>query len=605
MSNENNYDENHEQENTLFNSSYDNWIGELLNQTKEDLTAPFMPENLCFLVNLQVHDAAKFEGLRNKLHGLGIKCTRLDQAIKKQERIMKKSDAQISKKQIDTLLDVLSEADCFYTPNKTPYADITFDDGHRETWPIRGQGFEYWVLHKCYKALKSAPSSENINALINTLSAKALNEGEEREVFIRTATVDNKIYIDLCNEKWQAVEITPESYRIVDIPPVRFRRRNGMMILPTPVKGGSINNLRPFLNIRTDEDFILIVAWLLMALRGDGPYPMLAVAGEQGTAKSTLMGFLRQLVDPNTSALRSLSRDVRDLFIAANNSLVLAFDNLSYLSDWTSDALCRLSTGGGFATRVLRTDDEEILFDAMRPIMMNGIETVATRGDLVDRSIILRLEPIPETARKPAKQIQEEFNTAAPAIFGALLQMMVHGLARLPDTHLDKQPRMADFALWATACEVPVWHEGTFMQAFERNRAEANDEVIAASSLATAVFEFLHESRKQWEGTATELLNQLKLLVDEQVCRDKRQWPQTAKILSERLSRVSPALRNVGIEIERSIGKDHKRLIKLFRTNKDKDAAPPAPSTPSHKFSKRGTTKPSKGARGAKGEPSA
>lgn len=600
MSNENNHDDNHNQESISFNSSYDDWISKLLNQTKEDATVPFASENLCFLVNLQAYDGAKFEGLRKKLHELGIQYSRLDQAIKKQEKIMKKSDAQNNKKQIDTLLEVLSDADCFYTPNKTPYADISFDDGRRETWPIRGQGFEYWVLHKCYKALKAAPSSDTINALINTLAAKALNEGEEREVFIRTATVDNKIYIDLCNEKWQVIEVTAESYRVIDNPPVRFRRRNGMLALPMPIEGGSIQNLRKFLNIRTDEDFILIVAWLLMALRGDGPYPMLAVAGEQGTAKSTLMGFLRQLVDPNTSALRSLSRDVRDLFIAANNSLVLAFDNLSFLSDWTSDALCRLSTGGGFATRVLRTDDEEVLFDAMRPIMMNGIETVATRGDLVDRSIILRLEPIPETSRKPAKQIQEEFNAAAPAILGALLQMMVQGLARLPDTYLDKQPRMADFAIWATACEVPVWREGTFMNAFERNRSEANDDVIAASSLATAVFEFLHDSREEWEGTATELLNQLKLLVDEQLYRDKRQWPQTAKILSERLSRVAPALRNVGIEIERHNGKDHKRLIKLFRSKKDKkDASPPAPSTPLNKFSKLGGVKTSK--RRAKG----
>ena len=74
--------------------------------------------------------------------------------------------------------------------------------------------------------------------------------------------------------------------------------------------------------------------------------------------------------------------------IAARNSWVLAFDNVSSVPDWLSDAFCRLSTGGGLATRMLYTDDDEILFDAQRPVLLTGIEEVATRGDLLDRSLM-------------------------------------------------------------------------------------------------------------------------------------------------------------------------------------------------------------------------
>ena len=60
--------------------------------------------------------------------------------------------------------------------------------------------------------------------------------------------------------------------------------------------------------------------------------------------------------------------------IAATNGWVVALDNLSHLSTWLSDALCRLATGGGFSTRELYTHDEEKLFDAQRPVILNGIE---------------------------------------------------------------------------------------------------------------------------------------------------------------------------------------------------------------------------------------
>src|ERR1700685_3200463 len=110
----------------------------------------------------------------------------------------------------------------------------------------------------------------------------------------------------------------------------------------------------------------------------------------------------------------------------------MAFDNVSYLPDWLSDALCRLSTGGGFATRSLYTDGEEALFDAMRPIILNGIADVATRGDLLDRAIPLTLEPIHDENRRTEEKLMADFEIKRPFILGALLDMMAHGLKMLP-----------------------------------------------------------------------------------------------------------------------------------------------------------------------------
>lgn len=174
------------------------------------------------------------------------------------------------------------------------------------------------------------------------LEARACASGSVRPVFMRVAEHERNIYLDLADRAWRAVEITPDGWRVIDAPPVRFRRPAGMRPLPVRERGGSIDLLRRFLNVGSDNDFRLAVAWVLAALSGRGPYTVLALAGEQGSAKSTAAAALRALTDPNSAPIRSLPREERDLFIAATNSHVLAFDNVSGLPGWLSDALCRL-----------------------------------------------------------------------------------------------------------------------------------------------------------------------------------------------------------------------------------------------------------------------
>src|SRR5262249_26073992 len=186
---------------------------------------------------------------------------------------------------------------------------------------------------------------------------------------------------------------------------------------------------------------------------------------------STCVAILRALVDPNSVSLRTLPRNDRDIFIAARNGWLLAFDNVSGLPDWVSDTLCRLATGGGFSTRQLFSDDDEVLFASARPAVLNGIEDVVTRPDLADRAIFLALTPIPEDARKLEGELWGQFEKKRPRIFGALLTAMSHGLRTLPDVKLDRMPRMADFAVWATAWEGALFPKGAFMAAYAGNIA--------------------------------------------------------------------------------------------------------------------------------------
>ena len=261
-----------------------------------------------------------------------------------------------SRKQADILIDLaLKNCALFHDADNVAYANIEVS-GHHETWPIRRRGFKSWLGRLFYEETKGAPGDHAMQAAIGVLEAKAIYDGPEHKLAVRVGEHGGAIYIDLANDKWQAIKITAEGWHVVDQPPVRFWRSSGMRPLPVPAKAGNLDTLRKIINVKNDHDFLLVVAWLLAAMRPRGPYPVLVLIGEAGTAKSTFVRILRALVDPNKAPLRSLSRDDRELFISATNTWVIGYDNVSSVPVWLSDGLCRIATGGGFATRSLYSD---------------------------------------------------------------------------------------------------------------------------------------------------------------------------------------------------------------------------------------------------------
>jgi hypothetical protein len=435
----------------------------------------------------------------------------------------------------DVILNVATAARLFHASDGTGFADLIID-GHRETWPLRSKRFQAWLRQQYYERTWDAPSPAALNAGLNVLAAQAQFDGPQLKVSVRLAEQDGLIYLDLADEFWRCVEIGANGWRIAEDPPVRFRRSAGMQPLPLPVRGGSIESLAPFLNLASEDDFVLVVAWLSGALRAGGPYPVLAIAGEQGSAKTVLSKLLRAVIDPSVAPVRALPRNERELFIAASNGHVLAFDNLSGLPPWLSDTLCRLTSGGAFSTRRLFTDQDEILFVAARPVILNGIEDIITRPDL---AILLMLAPITDRQRRPENTLWREFELARPHIFGALLDAAAHGLHMLPRVRLKRLPRMADFALWATACESAFRPAGALEAAYSNNRRAAIENIVDADPVAALVREIMAD-RAQWIGSAADLL---------QVGTNRLGWPKSPRALAGRLRRAQSFLRALGIEI--------------------------------------------------------
>ncbi|MBI4564392.1 MAG: hypothetical protein HY716_06835 [Planctomycetes bacterium] len=476
--------------------------------------------------------------------------------------------------QAGILVALADDADAFHTPEARGYVSVPVGK-HRETYPIRSKSFRLWLQRRFYQAQGKPPSNQAVTDALDQIEAKAIFEGPEEPVHVRIGEARGNIYLDLGDPEWNAVEITPSGWRVIKNPPVRFRRPKSLMALPQPVAGGSVGELRAFINVPDESSWVLMVAWLVGAFFATGPYPILILIGEQGSAKSMAARFLRWIIDPSIAPLRTMPRDERDLLISAVNGWALVFDNLSSLSPWISDALCRLATGGGLGTRELYTDLEEILLDVRRPVILNGIENVASRDDLRERSIIVTLPAIPPEERRDETAMLAEFDKARAAILGAVLDAVSVALRRRREIKLKRLPRMADFALRVTAAEPALgWTEGTFMAAYEEHESNASSEAVAFDPFAQFI---LGRAERGWFGTAGQLLKELREEDSEGGFKNGI-FPNTPRKLADRLRRIAPNLRKTGWQFTcKPEGHKRERIIR-FSPKVSTSSASSAPS---------------------------
>jgi hypothetical protein len=482
--------------------------------------------------------------------------------------------------QAQVLIECLALEELFVgADGETPYATVTVD-AHRETYKVVSRAFRRWLVRQFYALEQRPPSAQALTSALGVIEARAHYGGIVHDVHVRIAGRDGTVYVDLADRDRSVVEITACGWRVLDTTnAVKFRRPRGMLALPLPERGGSFKDLRAFVNVRDDEQFALVAGWLIAAARPRGPYTVLALGGQHGSAKSTTAEVLRRLIDPNAAMLRAEPRDVRDVMIAATHGWVIALDNLSGLEAWLSDALCRVSSGAGFATRELFTDTDETILAAQRPVIVNGIEEVITRSDLLDRALLLDLPAIEETCRRPARDFWAEFGATTPRLLGALLDAVAVSLAREGSVKPSRMPRMADFAIIVTAAAPALgWDDEYFLDAYKANRQAAHELALEASPIAAAVRELAAVGT--WSGTATELLDRLNELVKE-TTRATRGWPKASNTLGGALRRLAPNLKAVGVTVTFLPRQAERRLITIekvdakHRHDRHSDAEPP------------------------------
>ena len=453
-----------------------------------------------------------------------------------------------NKTPVELVLRLAQGAELFHTPDGKQCATVRRDNKTEHHY-INSKPFKDWLIHGYYKEHKKTLPATALQVAISQLEANARYEGPIRTLFVRVGNHGSTDYIDLANDSGQVIAIDQEGWRIVDDPPVAFRRPSGMLPLQLPTRGGSLDPLRPLVNLSSDADWLLFVALLTSYFRYSGPFPLMVLQGEQGCAKSTTARIVKHLIDPTAAPLRSLPKDIRDCMVAAQNTRVMAFDNISHLPGWLSDCLCQLSTGGGLSTRRLYADEEETIFDVQGPVVVNGITEIVERPDLADRSVFFHLPVITEEKRSADADLKAAIASALPGAMGALLDLIVEARKRLPGITLPRKPRMADFALWGEAvCRAMGKPDGEFIAAYTANRKDATSATLDVDPVAVQI-RALMKDRDHWEGTCTALHKELEKIGGDDLKRQK-DWPNTPKGLRESLKRLAPALRSTGIDLE-------------------------------------------------------
>ncbi|RKK05296.1 hypothetical protein EBE87_06860 [Pseudoroseomonas wenyumeiae] len=466
---------------------------------------------------------------------------------------------------IEAMLDL--GATFWRDPRGDAYATIP-QAGRLERYAVRGRDFRNTVrltygdrfpVESEVEGRAARPGSipdQALNEAIGTFEAMALR-GQVRDPRPRLCRDQGAVWLDLGADDWRVVRVDGDGWAVQDCADVPLVRPQGLMPLPPPerieaaaglVTLAGLLNLRPGADGLASADVKLTVAWLVACLHPEGPFPVLAVDGEQGSGKTTSSKMLRRLVDPNHADARAAPREERDLLLSARNGRVVALDNLSGLDAAMADAICRVASGGGFGERALYTNGEEHTVFVQNPVLLNGIPSLLSRGDLADRAIAITLPPIPDDRRKPEAEVWRDFEAARPGLLAMLLDGLACALRRLPGLHVERLPRMADFARLAVAMAPAFgWSEADMLGALEENRAAAVAGVIESDGIAVAV-QAITEEKGRWSCTASELLGAIndRTPTDRQRQRD---WPKDATRLSQKLRRVAPALRRVGIEV--------------------------------------------------------
>lgn len=293
---------------------------------------------------------------------------------------------------------------------------------HRRKWvSSKSKEFQYWLhyLKGSFKCSSLYPGE--LRKLVLELETKITQHYDPQRIYRRCADLGDRLIINLNQPTGHVVEVTAEGRTILEKSPVPFVYDG--QPLPFPEEGGSLDLLRDLLNV-DEPSFVNICAWLIAAM-SDVTCPILYLRGLPGSAKSTVTELIRMTIDPDIPAVTAMPNSSRDIQVVAANKATLAFNNVSGISNQTSDTLCGLKSEGGVVNRQLRTDADLIAMDNRRPIMINGVYLATYREDFLSRCVFVYTKELSPTKLKSQDDLKAQFRQCHPKIFGVLLDGLV------------------------------------------------------------------------------------------------------------------------------------------------------------------------------------
>lgn len=472
-------------------------------------------------------------------------------------------DVDEKKKKTDIIIELaLDNAMFFHDQLEDPFAIIKVGD-HKEIYHLKTQKFKNWLAKLYWKEEGGGISSNTVRNSLNTLNAIATFDSPQRTLHNRVCLVNDSIYYDLSNEKWQVVKINKEGWEIVENPEL-FKRYAHQKSQPWPERTDAkelLSLLEPFLCFDAEEDAKICIPVVVSFLVPSIPHFLVGIYGDQGGTKSTFTKVINSLIDNTLVEKLSLPSEKRELVQQLNNRYFAGYDNLSHLPEWASNVFSRAITGAGFTKRKLYTDEEDVIWNFQRTIALNGIGQVVTKSDLMERALLFKMRrPNPF---KKEKAFWSEFNQVKQKILGAMFSVLSKAMGIVETQAIEPPPhlRMVDSIGWCEAISQALGERpNQFIQLYLEKCSKANELTIELSPIGEALRTFIQE-REAWTGKASKLLQILDEIGErEHLNVRSKSWPKAPNALTRRLNELKVNFEQSGISIEQST---HDRTLSI------------------------------------------
>lgn len=486
------------------------------------------------------------------------------QAIGIEPELKKDKKESVAKK----LLQLVENFELWINQNDEKFITV-FIDGRIKNIKIDSKEFRDLLQFFYFQKYGKPTHTQAILEAISTLSGKALCEGKKVRSFVRIGKLEDIIELDLVNK---VVRITADEITTTN-PLCKFVSSTSLLPLPLPdldISKDDWKLLKIFVNSH-EKNIILALAWLIGCFNIDGEFPVLNIIGErEGIGKSTASKFLKSTIDPTVIPIKPLPKTEDDLLTVCLHNHIVAFDNLSHLSDNMSDAICRVSTASGLAKRKLYTDADVVLYFVKNPLILNGIDFFAERRDLRRRCIHIELQKL--TDPKPITQLESEFNFYHPRLLGWLCKAVQLALKEKIKSDINLTD-MASFVEFVCKTEkiFPV-NAKEFVETFKSNRSYVSVATISENPIVSFMLELLEDG--DWGGTISELHEKISQKFNYSPV--KNQIPKDAKSLSRKIRRMLTDLEciNISCEFSRDSKSTYIHIKKIEKNNTIKPLTP-------------------------------
>jgi len=453
--------------------------------------------------------------------------------------------------------------------------------------------FKSWLVKRFYDAHGQAVATDAINAALNVLIGEAL-ESDRVKLSTRCGMDgEERLIIDLANNDEEIVIVERGGWRIDKLAEPRFRRYSHMLPMKVATEGADIREFVRFWRLKDATDDVLLVGYIGHMFVPEIPKAINVAVGPKGSTKTSSQRAIRQLVDPSSVDDLTIGEKGKEFVQQLAHHYVPLFDNVWRLNPLQADDLCRAATGAGFSKRGLYTDEEDVIFQYMRAVLINGVNTPTQRGDFLDRTALFEYARVPKGERLEDAAVRTKVEDWLPRLRKTVLDALVLTLKLLDQvrTEIQELPRMADFAIWGEAfCRAVGYKPLEFYDRLMQKVEETSAIALENDVIAELLFKLFDDNagrqyltgEDEYQGTASTLLKVLQNLNEDLKYVGPRELPASPESISRRLGELAADLEEVGIKIirKKTTGGKRELIVKRFKRPPPLEGSGTAPLLP-------------------------